>query len=165
MSVSCRIHVSWVYLDVSQMYLKCSVTFQENTCILTFCMYFTRIPKESKIHLGYTSDTSRYIYLMRFLHVTLDTCQDTSGYMYLGRFITIHQDTPRYKITIHLQHVSWTRHDDTSRYNQDTSRYMYLGRFIRAALDTQKIRSKYTADAFRIPYPGLVLSALLPTRS
>ena len=40
-------------------------------------------------------------------------------------------------------------HDDTSRYNQDTSRYMYLGRFVRAALDTQKIRSKYTADTFR----------------
>ena len=52
--VSCRIHVSWVYLDVSQMYLKCSLTFQENTCILIFYMYFTRIPNESKIHLGYT---------------------------------------------------------------------------------------------------------------
>jgi len=84
---------------------------------------------------------------MRFLDVTLDTYQDTSGYMYLGLFITIHQDTPRYKITIH---VSWTRHDDTSRYNQDTSRYMYLGRFVRAALDTHKIRSRYTADTFRI---------------
>ena len=34
------------------MYLKCSVTFQENTCILTFWMYFTRIPNESKIHFG-----------------------------------------------------------------------------------------------------------------
>ena len=46
------------------------------------------------------------MYLMRFLDVTLDTYQDTSEYMYLGRFITIH--------------VSWTGHDDTSRYNQDT---------------------------------------------
>ena len=54
---------------------------------------------------------------MRFLDVTLDTYQNTSGYMYLGLFITIHQDTPRYKIMIH---VSCTRHDDTSRYNQDT---------------------------------------------
>ena len=58
---------------------------------------------------------------MRFLDVTLDTYQDTSGYMYLGLFITIHQDTPRYKITIH---VSWTRHDDTfkiqSGYIKDT---------------------------------------------
>ena len=53
-------------------------------------MYFTRIPKESKIHLRYTSDTSKYMYLMRFLDVTLDTYQDTSGYMYLGLFITIH---------------------------------------------------------------------------
>ena len=34
--------------------------------------------------LGYTSDTSRYMYLGRFLGVTLDTCQDTSGYVYLG---------------------------------------------------------------------------------
>ena len=98
-----------MYPDVSQTYLTCSVTFQDNTRILTFCMYFTRIPNESKIHARYTYDTSRYMYLMRFLDVTLDTYQDTSEYMYLGNglFITIHQDTPRYKITIH---VSWTRH-------------------------------------------------------
>ena len=110
--VSCvypgRIHVSWkdtcilTYPDVSQMYLTCSVTFQENTCILIFYMYFTRIPKESKIHLGYTSDTSRYMYLMRFLDVTLGTYQDTSGYMYLGLFITIHRDTSGYKITMNV---------------------------------------------------------------
>jgi hypothetical protein len=99
---------------------KCSVTFQENTCILTFRMYCTRIPNEFKIHLGYMyiSDTSRYMYLARFLCVTLDTYQETSGYLYLGLFIKIHQDTQRYKITIH---VSWTRHNDTSGYNQDTS--------------------------------------------
>ena len=95
-----------MYPDVSQTYLTCSVTFEENTFILTFCMYCTRIPKESKIHLEYISDTSRYIYLARFLGVThtLDTYQDTSGYMYLGLLITIHEDTPRYKITIY---VSW----------------------------------------------------------
>ena len=43
-----------MYLDVSQTDLKCSGKFQENTCILTFCMYFTRISNESKIHFGYT---------------------------------------------------------------------------------------------------------------
>ena len=43
-----------MYLDVSQTYLTCSVTLQENTCILTFCMYFTRISNEFKIHAGYT---------------------------------------------------------------------------------------------------------------
>ncbi len=94
------------------------------------------------------------MYLERFLGVTLDTFHDTSGYMYLGFFIMIHQDAPRYKITIH---VSWTRHDDTSGYNQDTSRYKYLGRFVRAALDTHKIRSRYIKDT----YLGLVLFALL----
>ena len=40
-----------MYLDVSQTYLTCSVTLQENTCILTFCMYFTRISNEFKIHV------------------------------------------------------------------------------------------------------------------
>jgi hypothetical protein len=82
--------------------------------------------------LGYTSNTSRYMYLGRFLGVTLDTCQDTSKdtsrYVYLGLFIRIHQDTPRYKITIH---VSWTRHYE---YMWDTCKdlcgihagYMYL---------------------------------------
>ena len=55
-------------------------------------MYFTRIPNESNLQyiLGYISDTSRYMYLGRFLGVTLDTYQDTSGYVYLGLFITIH---------------------------------------------------------------------------
>ena len=70
------------------------------TCIL----HVSQSAKESKVHLRYTSDTSKYMYLMRFLDVTLDTYQDTSEYMYLGHglFITIHQDTPRYKITIHV---------------------------------------------------------------
>ena len=74
-----------MYLKRMSYLTSCSVTFQENTCILTFCMYFTRIPKESKIHLGYTSldtsDTSRfspYMYLGRFLGVTLD---NISGYI------------------------------------------------------------------------------------
>jgi len=40
-----------MYPDVSQMYLTCSVTFQENTCIsiLTFCMYFTRWSQEERL--------------------------------------------------------------------------------------------------------------------
>jgi hypothetical protein len=60
--------------------------------------------------LGYTSDTSKYMYLARFLGVTLDTYQDTSGYVSLGLFITIHL-------------MSYIRiHRDTK------SLYMYLGR-------------------------------------
>jgi len=65
------------------MYLTCSVTFEENTCILTFCMYFVMYPKGVQdtfgIHVRYTS---RYMYLAHFLGVTLDTYQDTSGYVY-----------------------------------------------------------------------------------
>ena len=58
-----------------------------------------------------TANTSRYMYDVAlpwyFLGVTLDTYQDTSGYVYPGLFITIHQDTPRYKITIHVP-ISWS---------------------------------------------------------
>ena len=93
-----------MYPDVSQMYLTCSVTFQENTCILTFCMYFTRIPNESKIHFGIHI---RYIKI----HVSwaLPWCHTgyMSGYIRIRVSWTLHhdtsydtsQDTPRYKIT------------------------------------------------------------------
>ena len=83
-----------MYPDVSQTYLTCVLCYirREYKYLdkLTFCMYCTRIPKDSKIHLEYISDTSGYMYLARFLGVTLDTYQDTSGYVYLGLFITIH---------------------------------------------------------------------------
>ena len=81
------------------MYLECPVTFQENTCILIFCMYFTRIPNESMkirdtfwdtyqihqdicvLHVGYMRDTCgihmRYMYLQRFE----DTLRIHAGYM------------------------------------------------------------------------------------
>ena len=76
-----------MYPDVSQTYLTCVLCYirREYKYLdkLTFCMYCTRIPKESKIHLEYISDTSGYMYLARFLGVTLDTYQDTSGYMYI----------------------------------------------------------------------------------
>ena len=88
-------------------------------------------------------------YVSHWIHNKIH--QDTSGYMYLGLFVTIHEDTTRYKITIH---VSWMRHDDTSGYIQDTSRYMYLGCFVRAALDTHKIRSRCNADTFKIRILG-----------
>jgi hypothetical protein len=61
-----------MYPDVSQMYLTCSVTFQENTCILTFSMRILNVSKTiPRYILGYTSDTSRYMY------------------MYLGRFLGV----------------------------------------------------------------------------
>ena len=92
-------------------------------------------PKESKIHLEYISDTSGYMYLARFLGVTLDTYQDTSGYVYLGRFFTIHQDTPRYK----------------SRYMRNTSKIhdgihvsqMYLERYVSEMQDACGIHAGY----------------------
>ena len=95
------------------MYLKCSVTFQENTCILTFCMSFTRIPKESKIHLENISDT-----------VHQDTCILRASLVSHWIHIRIHQDTcildssSRY-IRIH---VSWTLRPSRAGYTQDTLR-------------------------------------------
>ena len=50
-------------------------------------MYSDMYPKRdtgvTDLHLRYMSDTSGYMYLGRFLGVTLDTYQDTSGFMYL----------------------------------------------------------------------------------
>ena len=94
-----------MYRDVSCMY---PVEYMYPECILTFCTYPKGVQDTFGIHIRYIKiRVSCASNLMRFLDVTLDTYQDTSGYMYLGLFITIHQDTPRYKITIH---VSWTRH-------------------------------------------------------
>ena len=99
------------------MYLKCSVTFQENTCILTFCMYFTRIPNQSKIHFGIHIRYIKIHVSARFLCVTLDTQQDTS------RYIRIHVSSSKY---IKIQ--------------QDTkSRYMYLGCVMTTLQDTFEI--------------------------
>ena len=129
----------YMYPECILMYLKCilhALLHSKRIHVsFTLCMYFTRIPNESKIGyiLGYTSDTSRYMYLGRFLGVTLDTCQDTSGYVYLGLFITIHLMIHHriHRDTKSRIHVSWTRHDE---YMWDTCKdlcgihagYMYL---------------------------------------
>ena len=82
------------------------VTFEENKFILHVLYTYPKGVQDTfGIHIRYIADTSRYMCLARFLGVTLDTYQDTSGYVYPGFFIKIHQDTSRYKITIH---VSWT---------------------------------------------------------
>ena len=75
-----------MYPDVSQMYLTCSVTFQRIHVSFTLCMYFTRIPNESKIHFGIHM---RYI----TIHVSWALPWWHTGYM--SRYIRIR--------------VSWTR--------------------------------------------------------
>jgi hypothetical protein len=114
--VSCVYPEGYMYPSCILMYLKCilnALLHSKRIHILIFCMYFTRIPNESRIHFGIHI---RYIKI----HVScaLPWCHTgyISGYIrirVLGLFITIHlmihQDTPRYKITIH---VSWTRHDE-----------------------------------------------------
>ena len=97
----CYISREYMYLDI----------------LHVFYTYPKRVQDTFGIHIRYIKN----MYLMRFLDVTLDKYQDTS--MYLGLVITIHQDTPRYKNTIH---VSWTRHDDTSGYNQDRKHAGYV---------------------------------------
>jgi len=116
-------------------------TFQENTCILTFCMYFKRIPNESKIHFGIHI---RYIKI----HVSWALPWCHTGYM--SRYIRIC--------------VSWTLHHDTSGYteiqNHDTcildgihAGYnlkriprMYPVRYVTEMQDTCKIHSRYIWD-------------------
>ena len=113
-----------MYLDVSQTrsqtYLTCSVTFQENTCILIFYMYFTRIPKESNIRILCASLMSHWIHirihqLIRIHVLTRCIFMDSSS-----RYIKIHRDTK--------------------------SRYMYLGRVLTTLQDTIRIQSGYMRD-------------------
>jgi len=78
-----------------KMYLKCPVIFQENTCISVFCVYFTRIPNESKIHFRIHI---RYIKI----HVSWALAWCHTGY--ISRYITIR--------------VSWILYHDTSRYTE-----------------------------------------------
>ena len=110
------------------------------------------------------------MYLARFLGVTLDTYQDTSGYMYPGLFITIHQDTPRYKITIHVSwtlpwcrtgyisgyiriRVSWTLHHDTCTLDASSEpRWIHT----RYARDTLQIHSGYMQDTCGINVSAVV---------
>ena len=87
------------------MYLKCSVTFQQNTCILTFCMYFTRRD------LFQTSP--RYILDTHKIHHY--TCILLASYA--SHWIHI-----RY-IRIHL---SWNLHRDTSRLQNYDKRHVYV---------------------------------------
>jgi len=136
------------------MYLKCPVTFQENTCILIFCMYFTRIPNESRIHFGIHI---RYIkihvsWALPWCHTGyMITCQDTLGYMYLGFFITIHQDTPGYKIKIHVSdtkatcgiHAGYIR--DTCGIHVSSVAIKIQSRYI---LDPCKIHAGYMRDTY-----------------
>jgi hypothetical protein len=165
--VSCIYPVGYTYLECILMYLKCilnpdlkcsvTCTFKENSCILTFCMYFTRIPNESKIHFGIHQDTCILLasYVSHWIHNTIH--QDTCILMYLQswtlRHVTIHQDTSGYKITIH---VSWMRHDDTSGYmfkiHHDACILDALSE--PRWLDTHKIRSRCNADTFRIRILG-----------
>jgi hypothetical protein len=134
------------------MYLKCPVTFQENTCILTFCMYFTRIPNESKIHFGIHI---RYIRI----HVSwaLPWCHTgyMSGYIKIrgildssSRYIRIHRDTKlRY---MYLERVMTTL-QDTIKIHHDTCildassepRWIHT----RYARDTQQIHQGYVSWA------------------
>ena len=99
------------------------VTFQENTCILTFCMYFTRIPNHSPRYiLGYTSDTSRYMYLLA---------------SYVSHWIhnRIHQDTSRYSCILDSSSQYIKIHQEI----QNPSRYMYLGCVMMTLQDTFQI--------------------------
>jgi hypothetical protein len=134
-----------------KMYFKCPVTFQENTCILIFCMYFTRIPNESKIHFGIHI---RYIKI----HVSWALPWCHTGYIsrYIRRRVswTLHHDTSRY-IKVHMRdtygihseiHTSWMYPERYVSEMQDTcgihARYMYLQGWSRYIWDTFEIHDE-----------------------
>ena len=81
-----------MYPDVSQTYLTCSVTFEENT-------YPKGVQDTFGIQFGYTTDTSGYTEIQNH-----DTCilryKIHAGYMQVTCILTVDQDTcgihPRY---------------------------------------------------------------------
>jgi hypothetical protein len=108
----------YTYLQCILMYLKCILNALLHSKRIHVSWHFACILHVSQTSLRYISDTHKIhqdtcilcaSLMSHWIHIRIYA----SGYMYLGLFVTIHQDTPRYKITIH---VSWTRHDDTSRY-------------------------------------------------
>ena len=130
-----------MYPDVSQMYLKCPVTFQENTCILTFCMYFTRIPNESKIHFGIHI---RYIKI----HVSwaLPWCHTgyMSGYIKIRVSWTLHHDTSGY--TGIQNHDTYILDGIHAGYNLKRIPRIYPVRYVTEMQDTCEIHSRYIRD-------------------
>ena len=139
--VSCRIHVSWVYLDVSQMYLKCSVKFQETYMYLD--IFFGCILHVSQTSPRYISDTHK---------IHQDTCILCASLMSLWIHIRIHQDTCIL--------------DSSSRYikiHRDTKIKIkihvgtYLGRVMMTLQDTIRIHKGYIWDTCGI-HAGLLRS-------
>ena len=120
------------------MYLECPVTIQENTCILIFCMYFTRIPNESKIHFG--------------IHITCEIHYDTC---ILGASLVSHW--------IHVRiHQDTCILDSSSRYiriHRDTkSRYVYLGRVMTNICGIHaRIYAGYMRDTCEIHVSSVVI--------
>ena len=111
--VSCMYSEGYVYPECILMYLKCilhALLHSKRIHVsFTFCMYFTRIPNESKIHFGIHI---KYIKI----HVSWALPWWHTGYM--SRYNKIHHDSCIL--------------DSSSGYiriQRDTkSRYMYLGR-------------------------------------
>jgi hypothetical protein len=160
--VSCMYSEGYMYPECILMYLKCILHALLHSKRIHVSWHFACISHVSQTSpryiLGYTSDTSRYMYLGRFLGVTLDTCQDTSGYVYLldssSRYIRIHRDTKsRYmylgrdtcgiQSETHTSNISSEVRNWDARYMRDTfeihSGYMYLQRWSRYMRDTPEI--------------------------
>ena len=153
----------YMYPECILMYLKCilhALLHSKRIHVsFTLCMYFTRIPNESKIHFGIHI---KYIkihvswalpwwhtgYMSRYNKIHHDSCildsssgyiriqRDTkSRYMYLGRVMTRYVSEMQDTLEIHARYMylqGW------SRYMRDTSKIhieihvsqMYLERYV-----------------------------------
>ena len=134
-----------MYRDVSQMYLKCSVLFEENTYVILHVFGHVsqrRVKDTFEIHVEYIKIHVSWAIPWCHTGYVSGYIQDTSQYMYLGTFIkihdTIHRDTKsRYMYLRCKIHAGYMRDRDAGyMYLQgdqdmwDTSktlmRYMYL---------------------------------------
>ena len=94
--------------------------------------------------LGYTSNTSRYMYLGRFLGGTLDTCQDTIRYITIRVSWILHQDTSGYNEI--QNHDTCILDGIHAGYNLKRIPRIYPVRYVTEMQDTCEIHSRYIRD-------------------
>ena len=137
-----------MYLDMYPVWHQGSA---QDTCILMYLMCIPKCILDSfGIRVKYMQNIKIHVFSW---NVTghLRYIWDTSGYMYLGFFITIHQDTPGYKIKIHVSdtkatcgiHAGYIR--DTCGIHVSSVAIKIQSRYI---LDPCKIHAGYMRDTY-----------------
>ena len=135
----------YMYPECILMYLKCilhALLHSKRIHVsFTFCMYFTRIPNESKIHFGI-----QIKYIKIHVSWALPWCHTgyMSGYIRICVSWTLHHDTSGY--TEIQNHDTCILDGIHAGYNLKRIPRMYSVRYVTEMQDTCEIHSRYIRD-------------------